>query len=66
MGAPSKAFLTFIDLKKAYDSVPSHAMWLALERLGVPEQTIQLIRSFHDGMRARVRLEGMMIEEIQA
>ena len=62
----SKAFLTFIDLKKAYDSVPSHAMWLALERLGVPEQTIQLIRSFHDGMRARVRLEGMMIEEIQA
>ena len=61
----SKAFLTFIDLKKAYDSIPRHAMWLALEKLGVPEQTIQLIRSFHDGMRARVRLEGMMIEEIQ-
>ena len=61
----SKAFLTFIDLKKAYDSVPRHAMWLALEKLGVPEQTIRLIRSFHDNMRARVRLEGMMLEEIQ-
>jgi len=40
-------------------------MWLALEKLGVPEQTLQLIRSFHDGMRARVHLEGMMIEEIK-
>ena len=61
----SKAFLTFIDLKKAYYSVPRHAMWLALEKLGMPEQTIRLIRSFHDNMRARVRLEGMMLEEIQ-
>ena len=61
----SKAVLTFIDLKKAYDSVPRHAMWLALEKLGVPEQTIQLIRSFHHGMRARVQLEGMRIEVIQ-
>ena len=61
----SKAFLTFIDLKKAYDSVPRHAMWLALEKLGVPEQTIRLIRSFHNNVRARVRLEGMMLEEIQ-
>ncbi len=40
-------------------------MWLALEKLGVLGQTIQLNRSFHDDMRARVRLEGMMIEEIQ-
>jgi len=40
----SKAFLTFIDLKKAYDSIPRHAMWLALEKLGVPEQTMQVRR----------------------
>ena len=39
----SKAFLTFIDLKKAYNSVPRHAMWLALMKLAMPEQTIQLI-----------------------
>ena len=29
----SKAFFTFIDLKKAYDSVPREAMWLALNKL---------------------------------
>ena len=37
----SKAFLTFIDLKKAYDSVPSHAMWLVPDKLGMSEQPIQ-------------------------
>jgi hypothetical protein len=33
-----KSFLTFIDLKKAHDSVPREAMWLAfLGKLGVPD-----------------------------
>ena len=40
----SKAFLLFIDLKKAYDSVPHEAMWAALGKLGVPEPVIELIR----------------------
>ena len=34
----SKAFFTFIDLKKAYDSVPREAMWMAQAKLGVPEE----------------------------
>ena len=60
------AFLTFIGLKKAYHSVPRLAMWLALGKLDVPEQKIQLIRSFQEVMRDRVHLEGTMLEEIQA
>jgi len=32
-------------LKKAYDSVSKEAMWLALDRLGVP---LKLIKLFHD------------------
>ena len=27
MGATSKSFITFIDLRKAYESVPREAMW---------------------------------------
>ena len=61
----SKAFLTFIDLKKAYDSVPREALWLALGKLGVPGQMIQLIRSFHEDMRASVRVDGITLEEIR-
>ena len=49
----AKAFLTFIDLQKAYDSVPREAMWKAPGKLGVPDQTVQLIRSFHQGMNAQ-------------
>ena len=60
----SKAFFTFIDLKKAYDSVPRKAMWIALAKLGVPESTVTLIRSFHKGMKAAIRLGGKTLEEI--
>ena len=60
-----KAFFTFIDLKKAYDSVPRQAMWKALEKLGIPEETIQLITSFHQDMKARICLDGTMVEEIE-
>ena len=32
----TKTFIIFIDLKKAYDSVPRAALWIALKKLGVP------------------------------
>ena len=60
----SKVFLTFIDLKKVYDSVPREALWMALRKLGVPEENISLIQSFHLGMKAVIRLESTSIEEI--
>lgn len=51
-------------LKKAYDSMPRDALWVALGKTGVPEMMIQLIRSFHQDMRAQVRLDGVVQEEI--
>ena len=61
----AKVWLVFIDLKKAYDSVPREALWMALEKLGVPEQLTDLIRSFHQGMKAKIRLEDEVLEEIE-
>ena len=60
----SKQFFLFVDLQKAYDSVPRMAMWRALEKLGVPDCIIDIIRSFHDGMHVQVRVNGRTLEEI--
>ena len=48
-------FLCFIDLQKAYDSVDRTLLWQVLARVGTPPHMIEVIRQFHDGMRARVR-----------
>ena len=47
----------FIDLTKAYDSVDRTLLWTVLVRFGVPQNMISVIRQFHDGMRACVRLD---------
>ena len=48
-------FLCFIDLQKAYGSVDRTLIWQVLARFGTPPQMIEVIRQFHDGMRACVR-----------
>ena len=54
----SKLFCVFVDLRKAYDSVPREALWQALLRLGVPPPTVAIIKSFHTDMSACVRVAG--------
>ena len=48
-------FLCSIDLKKVYDSVDRTFLWQELARFEVPPHAIEVIRQFHDGMRACVR-----------
>ena len=60
----AKSFFTFIDLKKACNSVPREALWIALQKLGVPSETVQLIRSVHQNMKAKIRLDGSLLEQI--
>ena len=49
--------ICFVDLAKAYDSVDRVLLWEVLARFGVPPRIINVIRMFHDGMRARVQLD---------
>ena len=51
-------FVCFINLQKAYDSVDRSLLWVVLARFGVPPRIISIIRQFHDGMRACIRLDG--------
>ena len=50
-------YVCFIDLTKAYDSMDRTLLWTVLARFGVPQRMISVIRQFHDGMRACVRLD---------
>ena len=52
-----------MDLKKAYNSVPREALWLALKKLGIPTLLIELIRSFHEGMKVLVLVNGEIPDE---
>ena len=47
--------LSFIDLRKAYDSVNHILLRQVLACFGVPPHMIEVIHQFHNGMRACVR-----------
>ena len=46
-----------IDLQKAYDSVDRELLWQALTCLGLPAKMLTVIRQFHEGKRACVRID---------
>ena len=50
-------YVCLIDLTKAYDSVDRILLWTVLARFGEPQGMISVIRQFHDGMCACVRLD---------
>ena len=49
----TKIFCIFVDLRKAYDSVPRAALYHALSVLGIPLTLLKVIESFDDGMGRR-------------
>ena len=50
-------YMCYVDLQKAYGSVDRELLWKVLVRANVPEEMITVIRQFHDGMQARVRMD---------
>jgi Holliday junction resolvasome RuvABC ATP-dependent DNA helicase subunit len=39
-----ESYILFVDLVKAYDSVKRELLWLILERYGVPEKIINVLK----------------------
>ena len=60
----TRGHLIFVDLRKAYDSVPRAALWKALAVLGVPPPLINLLSSFHENMSACVRVGNSHTDSI--
>ena len=48
-------YLLFIDLTKAFDTVHREGLWCILEKAGCPKHFVDIIRSFHEGMKASVK-----------
>ena len=51
-------YVCFIDLTKAHDSVDRTLLWTVVARFGRPQIMISVIRQFHDGIRACLRLDN--------
>ena len=51
-------YMVFVDLTKAFDTVNRHALWKVLKKLGMPDKMLNIIISFHKGMKAAVVSDG--------
>ena len=58
-------FTLFVDLRKAYDSVPREALWKVLERCGVPPRMLCVVKSLHVGMKAEVSVGGSLSDSFE-
>lgn len=54
----------FLDIAKAYDSVPHDVLILYLEELGLPHQWLTLIRWLYSGNTVKTELNGAKSEEV--
>ena len=57
--------LAFIDLRKAFDSVPRGALWRVLRAYAVPQLLVELLMDLHTGTQAAVRLGAVMGESFE-
>ncbi|CAK1597804.1 unnamed protein product [Parnassius mnemosyne] len=51
-------YLCFVDLEKAFDSVPREALWIVLRKIGCTEKFVRLLRLLHDGMQSCVAVNA--------
>lgn len=56
-------YVAFIDLTKAFDLVSRDGLFKILPLIGCPPKLLSIIRSFHDGMRSTVQVNGGMSSE---
>lgn len=51
-----KYVVSFIDFKKAFDSIDRKAMWKILRHYGVPIKIVNAIKCLYDNSKAKIRL----------
>ena len=56
--------LGFVDLEKAYDTVPRKMVMVTLRWMGVPEAEVMLVERMYERMKGRVLVVPGMSEEL--
>lgn len=56
--------MVFVDLEKAYDTIPRELIWHCLRRRGVPEGYIRTIQDMYENCSTQVRTNSGSTEEI--
>jgi exonuclease III len=55
-------FVTFIDFKKAFDSIDRDMMFAILRHYGIPQKIVSAIRVLYDDSKSRVYVDGQLSE----
>ena len=53
-------YIAFVDLTKAFDLVGRDGLYAVLQKVGCPQRLLNLVKSFHDGMRGSVQFDGSL------
>eukprot|EP00117_Sycon_ciliatum_P031762 scpid65655/ scgid24786/ len=57
-------YALFVDLRKAYDSIPRPALWALQQKSGGPPTMLNIIKSLHESMQVKVRVVGDLTSNI--
>ena len=58
-------YATFIDFKKAFDSIKRAMMFAVLRYYGIPEKIVQAIRTIYEGSTSKVPIDGKTSKEFR-
>ena len=58
-------FITFIDFKKAFDSICRKTMFAILRHIGIPDQIVQAIKVLYDDSNSKVFVDGQYSKEFK-
>jgi hypothetical protein len=57
-----EAYIAFLDLQAAFDTIPREEIWKALQKLGVTKNLIEKTESIYERVKGRVRVGGQSEE----